>query len=105
MTIDATAVGLTPESTVLFILRGVSVTLELTTTKGQPHRIKYKHSFDGYDGTPNYRPATLKALVELILKHRSASERYVAERNGVKVVEYRERHSWKQAMSQLVFTP
>ncbi|GAB3513053.1 hypothetical protein GCM10027341_54680 [Spirosoma knui] len=79
--------------------------LELTTTKGEPHLIKFNSDFGGFDITlkPIDRPATLKGLVKLILRRRKPSEQYVAELNGVKVIEYEERLSFRQAMSNIKY--
>lgn len=105
--IDATAVGLTPTSIILSRLLSVDITLELTTMKGDPHLIKFTGSFCGFDITldPKARPATLAGLVKLILNRRSPSERYIAEQNGVKVITYKERPSFRQSLNQIVYGP
>ncbi|GAB3546443.1 hypothetical protein [Spirosoma fluminis] len=106
MNIDATAIGLTPESLIMDRQYACKVTLELTTTKGEPHLIRFNGDFGGFDLSlnPRERPATLQGLVKLILRRRKPAEHYVAELNGVKVIEYQERLSFRQAMNQIGFT-
>jgi hypothetical protein len=104
MTIDTTPVNMPLDSPIMQDLFGVIITLELRTMIDEPYTVHANLCFS--ENNPlTEKPATLQDLIKLIIRRQHPRIDYIAEQNGVKLIQYKERPSFKQSMSAISYDP
>lgn len=97
MIIDATEVNLTPSSVILTERLGIVVTLELITMKGKIYTLNVNQCFPRMATDYLAKPETLGELISYIIRRQHPAIQYIADRNGIRIVQFRERNSLSQA--------
>lgn len=100
MNIDTSRISLAESSQVMLINKRCKMTMALRSMSGSPFLFFHDQEY----GSVAYPvPPTLRDLVQTVLRRRSASYEYVAERFGVIMMEYEELQTFAQAMSAIEF--